>query len=134
MNQTGPGLIDAVGLAALRTALRSVLTDADASPAVTISTPTSAPTTDYAAGTVTPTTIDNTVRGLALVLTAREVMASAGKYQTGDLRLRVMSVDLDTKPTTDSTVTIGADRYGVVDVGRSVLSDMHESLILHRQG
>jgi len=134
VNQTGPGLIDAVGLAQLRQSLRSVLTDPDASPLVTISTPTAAPTLDVAAGTVTPTTADDTIRGLVLVLSAREVDSSGGLYAVGDRRLRVMSDDLTVAPTTDSTVTVGADRYRVIATDRSVLPDMHDLLILRRQG
>ena len=131
MNQTGPGLINTIGMMAIRKRLRSILTDTDASSAVTISTPTGiAP--NYASGVITPTTTDNSVRGLLLELTNREIDTSAGKYQTGDLLLRIMVDDVSTKPTVDTSVVEGSNRYSVITVKTSVLGSMHYHLILRR--
>ena len=129
MNQTGPGLIDAVGLAAIRSALSSVLTDGTASTSATISTPTGAPTPDYADGTITPSTADDTVSGLFLPLAMSEIDSSGGRYRAGDRSLRIMIATLTRTPTIDTTVVVGSVRYRVVEVGTGVL-DTHHRLIL----
>ncbi len=49
MNITGPGLLDASGLAGLRASIRSLVSDPDASVSVTVATPTGT-TVDLAAG------------------------------------------------------------------------------------
>ncbi len=113
MNQVSPGLLQPVGLEALRARLVSVVKDPTTATAVSISTPT-AFTADRAAGTWTTTdTTDNTT-GLLRGLTAAEVASSAGLYSVDDQRLRVMAADVTIPPTTDTRFTAGSVSYAVV--------------------
>jgi hypothetical protein len=117
----GPGLIDPVLKAAIKTDLVSLVGDTDAAPAtVTVSSPTGRTVND-AAGTVAITSDDDTVSCLRAEVTLTEVQQSAGGLQLGDIRYHVVASDLSTAPSLSSVVVDGSDRRRVVSVGSDPL-------------
>jgi hypothetical protein len=131
MNYHGAGILDAVALAAVKRDILGITTDARVALSVTISTPTSAPVMDYATGTATPTVDDDTVTALLGPLDAQEVRDDEGQRV---LIRRAAYVDaslLSTPPTTDTTLTLGSDRYGVTLVVQDMITG-HYVLSLER--
>ena len=120
----GGGLLSSFDKAAITAQLRANLTDADAAVSVTVSTPTSGPTVDDAAGTMTRNTDDDTVTALRGEVTVDEAAASAG-LQVGDIRYQMMAADLSRVPTTASTVIDGGERRQVIMVSTDPLGLMH---------
>lgn len=122
MNLRGPGLIDDVMLQSIAADLSSLIGDADVSPTtITVSTPTGAPTVDYAAGTYTRTTDDDSVSVLRCEVNLEDVAASAGGLQVGDIRYHVLASSLSSTPSTESVVVDGSDRRKVIHVSTDPL-------------
>jgi hypothetical protein len=126
MNTVGPGLIDPVMLASITADLSSLIGDTDAGPAtVTISTPTAGPTVDYAAGTLTTTTDDDTVATLRGEVTLADVQASLGGLQLGDVRYNILASALSTVPNVSSIVIDNTRRLQVIMVSTDPLGLMY---------
>lgn len=122
MNVRGPGLADDVLIASITADLRSLVGDADVTPAtVTVSTPTAAPVVDDAAGTYTRSTDDDTVSVLRCEVSLEDVAKAAGGLQVGDIRYHFMAEDLSSTPTTETTIIDGGDRRRVVVVSQDPL-------------
>lgn len=122
MNIRGPGLVDDLLIASIKADLRSIVGDADVTPAtVTVSTPTAGPTIDRAAATYTRTTDDDTVSVLRCEVSLEDVANAAGGLQVGDIRYHVMAEDLSSTPTTETTIIDGADRLKTIHVSQDPL-------------
>ena len=117
MNSVGPGLLDAVGLDSLQTAIRSLVTDPQVSVSATVKTLSTATTIDTASGIITRTTVDDTVTAYLAPLTSRDV-DEGGLYEVGDHRLLVSgeAAVLNATPDTSSTVTIASAEWLVIEV------------------
>ena len=131
MNYNGAGIIDAVMLAAIRADVASITGDAQVSTTVTVDTPTSAPTIDYATGTSTPTVASATVSALLGTETAEETRDDEGVRTTLRRTAYIEAALLSTRPNADSTVLIGSDRYGVTLVAVDAFT-AHYQLALER--
>lgn len=116
MNHIGPGLMSPVCVDAVKTSLRSLVTDLNTGTTVVVSTPTGT-SIDTASGVVSRTEIDDTVTGYLSPLTSREI-DEGGLYQEGDHRLLVSGESgvLAIDPTNASRVVIGSKTWLVVQV------------------
>ncbi len=127
MNTIGPGLMNGTMKASITADLTSLITDPDTSTSVTVTTPASS-SFNAASGIYTPSSTPETVSGHLAPLTAREVDASA-LYQEGDHKLLLTVASLATEPRTDSTVTIGAVVWRVVQVEKDGLGAAYRFVI-----
>ena len=126
MNYHGNGIIDAVMLAAVKRDIASITGDAQVSTSVVVSTPTSAPVMDYATGAATPTVDNDTVNALLGPIDAQEVRDDEGQRVLIRRLAYIEAALLSTAPTTDTTVTVGSDRYGVVLAVQDMITGHYE--------
>jgi len=126
MNYHGNGIIDAVMLAAVRADIASITGDARVSASVTVSTPTSAPVMDYATGEATPTVDDDTVNALLGAIDAEEIRDDEGQRVLIRRLVYIEAASLSSAPTTDTTITVGSDRYGVTFVVQDMITGHYE--------
>ena len=86
---------------------------------VTVTTPTAAPTVDYAASSVVANVAEDTVTtAYARGVTLAEVQAGAGTYQQGDLLVELKCDELSVAPSIDSALTFDGVAYEVASVTR----------------
>jgi len=131
MKQTGPGLLDPVGLAALTADVKSLIQDTDTGQNAEVSIASST-SVNYATGASTTTEDQINVTAWVAPVSYKDLRDSP-EYQAGDVSVLVILDDLEGyAPSTQTRLTIDSTAYQVLGVKTDPLN-IHAQLICRKR-